>query len=364
MKVLVVVGARPQFIKASLVSRALADASIEEFIVHTGQHYDSSMSQVFFDELGLRQPDINLDVGSGTHASQTARMLTGLETAILGNKPDSVLVYGDTNSTLAGALAAAKLHVHIAHVEAGLRSFNRDMPEEVNRLLVDAVSDLLFAPTETALRNLQREGVLGARAAIIGDLSYDALLTYGPMADAKSRIMERLVLHAHGFVLVTVHRAENVDNQSRLRTIVEALVIVAKEYPVIWPVHPRTQSALKQVPWAACPGLRLIEPVGYLDLLQLEKNACAIATDSGGIQKEALIHRVPCVTMRNETEWVESVDFGWNRLCPPTSASVLARTILETVGIRGSAGRPYGDGNASRRVVERLARCEPNRIKW
>ncbi len=354
MKVLTVIGARPQFIKAGPVSAALRNAGIEEVLVHTGQHYDPSMSQVFFDELGLPEPAINLNVGSGMHGEQTGAMLSGLEKAILAERPDWVLIYGDTNSTLAGALAAVKLHVSVAHVEAGLRSFNRAMPEEINRIVADAVSHLLFAPTATALRNLVAEGVSRDRIVECGDVMYDAALVYGTRSE-KSDVLQRLNLEPKGYVLATVHRAENTDNPERLQAILDGLRRTAEAINVVLPVHPRTRKALESAPALhSGKNLRLIEPLGYLDMLQLQRNAAVIATDSGGVQKEAFFCGVPCVTLRDETEWTELVELGWNTLCPPRDGASMAEIILSCRGRAGHPGTPYGDGNAAKKVVDGL----------
>jgi UDP-GlcNAc3NAcA epimerase len=353
---LTVIGARPQFIKACPVTQALRLAGVREILVHTGQHYDASMSQVFFDELGLPAPQINLGVGSGTHGRQTAGMLTGLEDAIVAQKPDWVLVYGDTNSTLAGALAAVKLHVPVAHVEAGLRSFNRRMPEEINRVVTDAVATLLFTPTAEADRNLGREGVPPSRVSLVGDVMFDAALMFGTRASLTSDILSRLGVEKGKFVLATIHRAETTDDPDRLACIVDAFRAIGSEHALVWPVHPRTRSALRngQQLKELSECVSLIDPVGYLDMLQLEKSASVIVTDSGGVQKEAFFFETPCVTARGETEWVELVNLGWNRLCPPVSAAALEAAVLEAIGSRGIPAKPYGDGDAAPRIARRL----------
>ncbi|MGQ9756201.1 MAG: UDP-N-acetyl glucosamine 2-epimerase, partial [Desulfotomaculales bacterium] len=357
MKLVDIVGARPQFIKLAPVLKAIEhhnrehpERPIQEVLVHTGQHYDYEMSQVFFDELGLKAPDYHLGVGSGTHGYQTGEMLKRIEEVLLKEKPDLVMVYGDTNSTLAGALTAAKLHIPVAHVEAGLRSFNRRMPEEINRLLTDHVADLLFCPTETAVRNLKREGFTNIvndghllpldyapwipddkpRTARhvplvfnIGDVMYDAVLQYVDLAECRSRILEELGLEPKSYALATVHRAENTDDPVCLRGIFQGLATLAQEgLTVVVPLHPRTRNALSPLSLTPDPSPRnllIIEPISYLDMLMLEKNARVILTDSGGVQKEAFFFRVPCVTLREETEWVETVAAGWNTLvgCDP-----------------------------------------------
>jgi UDP-GlcNAc3NAcA epimerase len=357
MKLVTVVGARPQFIKAAPVSRALrAHGGIQEFLLHTGQHYDANMSQVFFDELEIPRPDLDLQVGSGSHAEQTARMLTGIEAALLREKPDRVLVYGDTNSTLAGALAAAKLQVPVAHVEAGLRSFNPRMPEEVNRVLTDHCADLLLPPTRTAVANLQREGIPDERIALVGDVMYDAALFYAERAAERSRILADLALEPGRYVLATVHRAENTDVPARLAAILEGLGEIAREGPVVLPLHPRARARIGCASPSALRRLRVIEPVGYLDMVLLERHAAVIATDSGGIQKEAYFHGVPCVTFRDETEWVELVELGWNRLASPTSARVVrdAIAMARRGGRPAASGSPYGQGRAAEAIAAQL----------
>ncbi len=359
MKVVTVVGARPQFIKAAAVSRVLrATPGVREVLVHTGQHYDDNMSAVFFSELEVPQPDYHLGVGSGSHGSQTGRMLEAVEKVLLREKPDWVLVYGDTNSTLAGALAAVKLHIPAAHVEAGLRSFNRRMPEEINRVLTDHASEVLFAPTEAAVENLRREGIPAGRIKLVGDVMYDAALFYGAKAERESGILERLRLVRQGYILATVHRAENTDDPRRLRAIFGGLFRVAADIPVVLPVHPRTRSALERenLLREVQRHLRLIDPVGYLDMVMLEKHARLIATDSGGVQKEAFFYRVPCVTLRDETEWVELVDLGWNRIVPlrdkQQEVAQALREWLDHPG--GREADPYGRGDAAGKIVECL----------
>lgn len=367
MKIITVVGARPQFIKAAVVSRAIEAwnrqhpaREIQELIVHTGQHFDLNMSDVFFDEMGLRRPDRNLGVASLPHGAMTGRMLEGIERVVADEMPDWLLVYGDTDSTLAGALAAAKLHVPVAHVEAGLRSFNRRMPEEINRVIADRLAGVLFAPTEVAVSNLLREGIPERSIHRVGDVMFDASRYYGTAAQAQSRILERLELAPRNYVLATIHRAENTDDGARLAGICEGLTRVAATLPVVLPLHPRTRGALQRAGlWSAPPGnIRMIEPVGYLDMVMLEKQARAVVTDSGGVQKEAFFYRVPCITVRKETEWVELVELGWNRLAPP-EAFATPDTFLEWALSHHQDGseamRPYGDGHAGERIVGVLA---------
>lgn len=361
MKIVSIIGARPQFIKASPVSARLrARPGVREVLVHTGQHYDDNMSAVFFRELDVPEPDYHLGVGSGGHGEQTGRMLEAIEKALLRERPDWTLVYGDTNSTLAGALASAKLHIPVAHVEAGLRSFNRRMPEEINRVLTDHASDLLFAPTETAVRNLAAEGVESKTVHLVGDVMYDAAVSLGRRAEAESRVLERLGLAPGGYVLGTIHRAENTDDHARLRAVFEGLAAAARELPVVLPIHPRTRAALARAGLdGAAAGLRAIDPVGYLDMTMLLRGAAVVATDSGGVQKEAFFHRVPCVTLRDETEWVELVTLGWNRVVPPRSAGAVAAAILAARGSVGAEGEPYGAGDAAGRIADLLGAVAP-----
>lgn len=357
-KVVTVLGARPQFIKASVVSLAIrAGSGLREVLIHTGQHFDSNMSDVFFEELGMERPAYQLDIHGGTHGAMTGRMLEQVEAVLLSEMPDAVLVYGDTNSTLAGALAACKLHIPVAHVEAGLRSFNMAMPEEINRILTDRISRWLFTPSQAAAAHLRDEGVDAATIVPVGDVMYDVALHHGGRVSARGRVMEHLGLQAGGFVLATVHRAENTDSEERLESIIAALETVSGRLPVVWPVHPRTRGVLERhgrLPRLA-PALRLIEPVGYLDMVQLEKHAALIATDSGGVQKEAFFYRVPCVTLRDETEWTELVESGWNRLASPGHADELHEAMLSAIGTRGREVEPYGHGDAARRIVQRLS---------
>lgn len=365
MKVAVIVGARPQFIKAAVVSHALAARpEITEVMIHTGQHYDDNMSAIFFRELDIPEPAYNLGIGAGGHGEQTGRMLIELERVLLAERPDWVLVYGDTNSTLAGALAATKLHIPVAHVEAGLRSFNRRMPEEINRVVTDHVANLLFVPTELGRTNLLQEGVPATQIRLIGDVMYDAALFYGAQAVTRSQILGRLQLAPSSYILATVHRPENTDDGARLRALFEGLARLAGRYRVVLPLHPRTRGALPRngVPEHWLAKLDIIEPVGYLDMLQLEQNAALIASDSGGIQKEAYFFRVPCVTLRNETEWVELVESGWNRICPPLTAEAVERAAAAALAApRGREEDFYGEGRAAEYIVDALLSYEPVR---
>ena len=360
MKIVSVVGARPQFVKAAVVSRALRQfRAIEDVLLHTGQHYDAEMSQVFFEELSIPTPEHDLEIGPGPHGEQTGRMLIAIERVLTEAPPDAVLVYGDTNSTLAGALAAVKLHVPVLHVEAGLRSFNRCMPEEINRVLADHASDVLFAPTDLAVTNLLREGLAEERIYKVGDVMYDAALFYGELADRRSKILSRLGLDgsAGAYVLATVHRAENTDDRDRLRTICRTLQRVSQWMPVVFPLHPRTRKALDRLGLLdTLQGVKMVDPVGYLDMMMLEKNSRLIITDSGGVQKEAFFYQIPCVTLRDETEWVELVELGWNRLAPPVSEE---KQLTEIEAALNSApvmsDRPYGDGHAAQEIASIIA---------
>jgi UDP-GlcNAc3NAcA epimerase len=351
VKILTVVGNRPQFIKAAAISGALREDN-EEILVHTGQHYDDSLSRVFFTELGLARPDRELGVGGGSNTSQTARMLAALEPLLVEVSPDGALVYGDTNSTLAGALAAAQGGVPVVHVEAGMRSFDRAMPEELNRVITDHLSDLLLCASDTAARNLQAESVLG-RVEVVGDVMVDVALRRLPSARA-----DRETLRAHGlepgdYLLLTAHRAGNVDDPSRLRALVELVKVLPR--PILFPVHPRTRARLADaglaLKLARVDGLRLTEPLGYLEFGALLSQARAVVTDSGGVQKEAYLAGVPCLTLRASTEWVETVAAGWNTLVDLDAAAALA--ALER-------GRPaehpalYGDGRAGQRCVQAI----------
>jgi UDP-GlcNAc3NAcA epimerase len=357
-KIVTVLGARPQFIKAAAVSHALLEvAGMEETLVHTGQHFDANMSDVFFDELGIPAPKHNLGIGGGRHGAMTGRQLASIEAVLIDERPDAVLVYGDTNSTLAGALAASKLHIPIAHVEAGLRSFNRRMPEEVNRVLTDHVSHWLFAPTDTAMANLAREGIAAARCALVGDVMLDASVRFRERAREQSNILGRVGVAVGEFVLATVHRAENTDDPARFNAILDALRAVSEQRPVVWPVHPRVRETMAErgAEMLASGRIRLIDPVGYLDMVMLESSAAVVATDSGGVQKEAFFFRVPCVTLRDETEWVELVESGWNRLAPPCDAASVAGAVLGAIGTCGAEVQPYGAGDAASRIAQRLA---------
>lgn len=358
LKIVTIVGARPQFIKAAAVSRVMRDRhaqSIDEIIVHTGQHYDHNMSKVFFDELDIPLPGHNLEISGGNHGAMTGRMLEAVESVLLAERPDWVLIYGDTNSTLAGALAAAKLHIPVAHVEAGLRSFNMRMPEEVNRVLADRVSSLLFCPTDTAVSNLKAEGVT-AGVHNIGDVMYDVALFYRERARQQSRALEQLGVIGGRFALATCHRAENTDNVERLSGIVAALGEISATMPVILPLHPRTRKLLTDTGLANRLGtVKVVEPLPFLDMIALEQAATVILTDSGGVQKEAFFYGVPCITMRDETEWVETVTTGANQLVGASAPAILAAFEASAkAGKKETHAMPYGDGDAAGKIVSLL----------
>lgn len=333
-----VVGARPQFIKAAPVSRALAGSdAVDEVIVHTGQHFDPNMSDIFFDELQIPAPAHHLGIHGGSHGAMTGHMLAALETVMQEERPKAVLIYGDTNSTLAGGLAAAKLHLPVFHVEAGLRSFNRHMPEEINRVLIDHVSNLLFCPTETAVRNLAQEGITRG-VHRIGDVMQDATLFARKQAKHRRDLLQRIGVQPQGYAICTLHRAENTDDPDRLRALLRFLAEQAQEAPIVWPIHPRTRPLLGRIGGASA-ALRTIDPLGYFDMHALLAHSTQVFTDSGGLQKEAYFHRVPCVTLRDETEWVETIEAGWNRLW--TVSEYRPRKEISD----------YGDGNAAGAVA-------------
>lgn len=348
MRILSVVGARPEFIQAAPVSKELR-LRHSEILVHTGQHYDYLMSQVFFRELDIPEPDYNLGVGSGTHGRQTGEMLGRLEEVMLKERPDWVLVRGDTNSTLAGALAAAKLRIPVAHIEAGARSFDRQMPEEINRLLSDRIADLLFCIAPSAVGNLASEGITSG-VHYVGDVMYDALLRNLPIVKSKSSVLARLRLRPKEYILATVHRAGNTDNANNLRNIVAGFNAV--EETIVFPVHPRTREALAKLRLQFSPHVWMIDPVGYLDMLALELGARAILTDSGGVTREAYFLGVPCITLREETEHIETVKYGWNVL-----VGVDPERIAQTVkSFRPDGVRPpiFGDGTAAQKIISVL----------
>jgi len=351
-KILTIVGARPQFVKASVVSRAISgQGMLVETIVHTGQHFDVNMSDVFFSEMGIPAPSYNLGIGGGSHGENTGRMIEAIERVLIEQGPDVVLVYGDTDSTLAGAIAAAKLNIPIAHVEAGLRSFNRRMPEEVNRVLTDHASTWLFAPSAASVKNLACEGILGAAVHQVGDVMFDAVQGFSKIAQATSLIMQQLALTSGEYMLITLHRKENTDDRVRLSSIFAGLE--ASTLPIIMPLHPRTKKRVLEHGITFPTSIRVIDPVGYFDMLLLEANAKLIATDSGGVQKEAYFHGIPCITLRDETEWIELIDVGANRLVGADQDRIADAISSLPVAIDNKS--VYGDGQASRRIAEILA---------
>jgi len=356
-KILTVVGARPQFVKAAVLSRLFRTSNgFEEYLVHTGQHYDHGMSQIFFDELGLPQPDVNLGIGGGTHGVNTGRMIEKLEECMLREKPTAVLVYGDTDSTLAGALAAAKLHIPVIHVEAGLRSFNRRMPEEVNRILTDHLSDLLFCPTKASVANLHNENIVKG-VFHVGDVMYDAALQFSDLADRQSKILELLSVEKKEYYLATIHRAENTDNVVRIGSVLRAFNRIATpDCPIIFPLHPRTKNQVERFGLDGAltnsRSLRVIPPVGFVDMAMLQKNAQCILTDSGGVQKEAYFHGTPCITLRDETEWTETVEAGWNQLAG-TDTDLICSAVKNVK--QGEPIDEYGEGRAADKIVSTIS---------
>ena len=360
MKIVTIIGARPQFIKAATVSRAIAKhnkitrsdgSKIEEIIIHTGQHYDRNMSDVFFIEMKIPKPDYYLDVHGLSHGAMTGQMLEKIEEVLLKEKPDIVIVYGDTNTTLAGALASTKLHILVAHIEAGLRSFDRQMPEEINRVLTDHASDILFCPTQQSVDNLNVEGIIN-NVHLVGDVMYDSILYFSQMASKKTDFYGEIGQSSKSYALATVHRAENTDNHDKLKSIFYALKIISQDLlPVVIPMHPRTKKIIElmRIP---LNGLKLIDPISYMDMLLLEKNAKVILTDSGGVQKEAYWFKVPCVTLRKETEWVETVEAGWNVLVGYDSPRII--TAVKNAQTVKKHPDFYGNGKAAKQIIQLL----------
>lgn len=349
MKILSMVGARPEFIQSACVSRELRKTH-KEILVHTGQHYDYLMSQAFFDEIGLPAPDYNLEVGSGSHAQQIANTLTKLEEVLLVEKPDWVVIRGDTNSTLAGAITASKLNIPVAHIEAGERSFDKRMPEEINRLAADRLSDLHFCVSQTAVNHLAKEGI-SKSVHWVGDVMYDAMLANLPLAREKSKILSKFGLQPKSYALVTAHRVANTDNAERLRNIVDILNNAPD--PVVFPAHPRTVAALKKLDHDLSANVRTIDPIGYFDMLVLEENARMIATDSGGVQREAYFMSIPCLTLRDETEWLETVHTGWNKLVGVEQSRVLQ--AWKDFSLPQEHPPIFGDGTASHKIASILS---------
>lgn len=345
MKIITIIGARPQFIKAASFSRA-CKGKLEEIIIHTGQHYDKNMSDIFFDELEIPKPKYNLEVGSGNHGKQTGTMMVEIEKIVEQENPDAILVYGDTNSTLAGALVGSKLLIPVYHIEAGLRSYNKNMPEEQNRILTDHISELLLCPTETAVKNLRKEGIV-KNVYNTGDIMYDAVLHNCILAESKSKILEELKLKPKEYILSTIHRAENTNSRERLMEIIYGLN--ASEENIILPLHPRTVEYLKKYNLELNKNIQIIEPIGYLDMLLLEKNAKKIVTDSGGVQKEAYFLNIPCITMRDETEWIETVEYGWNTLVGADRNKI--KNAIKKIEIPKDKPECFGNGQTSEEIL-------------
>jgi UDP-GlcNAc3NAcA epimerase len=354
-KIVTIVGARPQFIKASVVSRTLQLLAVPEVIIHTGQHFDSNMSDIFFEEMQIPKPHYNLEINSLHHGAMTGRMLEKIENVLLDEKPDLVLVYGDTNSTLAGALAAKKIHIKVAHIEAGLRSFNQKMPEEINRILTDRISDLLFCPTSVAVNNLKKEGfeTFDSRIIQVGDVMYDAALFYEKLSEKRSTIIADLNSNNEKYILCTIHRQENTDDENSLKSIMDALNAINRKIKIIMPLHPRTKQIIKRV------GIKInfksIDPVGYFDMIQLIKNSSLVMTDSGGLQKEAYFYRKYCLTIRDQTEWIELVENGYNFLAHADTNQILNTfEKIQTLKKADFSKHLYGDGNAALKIVKNL----------
>ncbi|MBW1293909.1 UDP-N-acetylglucosamine 2-epimerase (non-hydrolyzing) [Aquimarina litoralis] len=353
MKIITIIGARPQFIKAATISRAIKDVeNVHEIIVHTGQHYDDNMSAIFFEEMDIPKPHYNLGIGGGNHGEQTGEMLIGIEKVILDEKPSLVIVYGDTNSTIAGALASTKLHIPVVHVEAGLRSFNKKMPEEVNRILTDHISDTLFTPTNTAVENLKKEGIASDKIHQVGDVMYDASLFYKEKAESNSKIIEKLDLTGTDFILATVHRAENTDDRKRLCRILSELDELAKKINIVLPLHPRTKQKKEEFK-IRTKNITFIDPIGYIDMVMLEKTCKMIITDSGGIQKEAFFHQKPCITLRPETEWIELVESGCNFLWTEelNLMDLYDELVIKKLNLSHNF---YGKGNAAKLIIDQI----------
>ena len=354
MKILTVVGARPQFIKAVLVSREIRKKH-KEVLVHTGQHYDHELSDIFFEELDIPEPDYNLGIGSDTQAVQTGKMMIAIEKLLFDERPDWVLVYGDTNSTLAGALAAVKIHIPVAHVEAGPRMFDKNIPEEVNRVLTDRISSLLFAPTQTSVDNLKKEGITKG-VYLTGDIMLDSFLQFSKVAERNSKIISGLKLNKKEYLLATIHRAGNTDNKQNLKNIVSAFLSIDNR--IVFPVHPRTEKYLKQYGlWDSlkkAPHIMVIDPVGYLDSIMLTQNAQKVLTDSGGLQKEAYFAKVPCITMDETTGWVETVEDGWNTLVASNRERIIA--AIKHFQPRGKQRKVFGDGKTAEKIVAILTK--------
>lgn len=363
-KIFSIVGARPQFVKAAIVNQALVKhADVDHRIVHTGQHYDHDMSDIFFEELGIPAPAFNLNIAGSHHGAMTGRMLEALEALFMAEKPDVVVVYGDTNSTLAAALAAAKLHLPLAHVEAGLRAFNR-MPEEINRVLTDHVTDVFFSVTDVSTANLKKEGISGPQVLQVGDVMYDCALQMAEVAERRSQALEKFGLTAGQFILCTVHRAANTDDPQRLLCLMQGLDQLAAQMPVVLPLHPRTRARVEALGFQpSSSAFQLVDPIGYIDMVRLERAAALIVTDSGGVQREAFFHKIPCVTFRDETEWVELVESGWNVLVALDDPRHFAEVCISRLGTRGDSKEHYGDGDAGIKIADTLVKMRDMAFK-
>jgi len=357
MKIITVIGARPQFIKAASISRIIKENypnQIEEKILHTGQHYDSNMSEIFFKELKIPDPDFNLNISSFSHGAMTGKMLEKIEEILINEKPDIVMVYGDTNSTLAGSLAASKLNIPIVHIEAGLRSFNRKMPEEINRIITDHISTYLFCPSEVAKENLSNEGVED-HVMNFGDVMFDAALFYAELSNNKSKILENLGIKESAYSLVTLHRSENTDNSSNLESILKAIHQISRDEDIVFPIHPRTKKMIETFKLNDyLKRVITIDPVPFLDMIKLTKSSKAVFTDSGGVQKESFFYDVPCITLREETEWLETVTYGKNILAGSNTQKIIDAFFEDMHNKKKLINNPYGDGNASLKIVDYL----------
>lgn len=358
IKIVTVIGARPQFVKAAVLSKEFsASKQISEVIIDTGQHYDAQLSTIFFQELGIPAPSYQLNIGSGSHGKQTGLMLQAIEEVLIKEKPNCVVVYGDTNSTLAGALAAAKLAIPIVHVEAGLRSFNMSQPEEINRILTDRLSELLITPSQIAVDNLVREGIPIEKTVTVGDVMFDAVKLFSPISAARSTILNTVAIKEKEYCVTTIHRAENTANEDSLKAVVNSLNQIAQTTKVIFPIHPRTENALSSynlLPLLS-EKIKVIKPVGYLDMLQLTQYANFIVTDSGGLQKEAFYLQIPCIVLREQTEWLELIENGWNFLVPPCDTSTLEDSLAKVRNSPGDWHNPYGDGKSASLIADEIS---------
>lgn len=352
LKIVTVIGARPQFVKAAAFNYVLRrQTDLEEVVVHTGQHYDANLSEIFFSELGLTKPKYNLNVGSGSHGQQTAQMLNRIEELLIVEQPQCVLVYGDTNSTLAGALAAVKLHIPVVHVEAGLRSYNHYQPEEINRVLTDRISDLLFVPSQESAQNLLQEGVTADKIHVVGDIMYDVAIMFRPQAE-NSSILNQLEINNKPYILATIHRAENTDHPEVLKKICDEFNKLSKTYDIVLPLHPRAKESLSKYKLTLNEKIKCIDPVGFLHMIKLVSHAKVVVTDSGGLQKEAFYHKIPCITLRDVTEWVELTQNGWNVVLPPDQLAELTPYVADMIDLNKEWINPYGDGDTAEKIID------------